>query len=344
MTSCIAATLFGPEDLRIVESELPPLAPDMVRLSFGAAGICGSDMHYFRHARTGDFIVRSPLVLGHEIAGTVIETGGGVKEIAVGTRVAVNPSRWCGACGPCKAGRPNLCENIYFMGSASKTPHMAGGFASVFDATPAQCVPIPEHVPFRAAALAEPLAVALHAVARAGNVAGRRALVIGAGPIGLLALLAARAAGASSIDVADIASAPLIFSKRLGADAAHDISHAETANALTGYDVIWEASGAPAGLEQAIRSAKRGGSVVQIGNLPGGNIPVPANAVMAKELMLIGSFRFGEEFSTAVGMIARGEIDVLQIVSAERPLRDAPEALRLALDRSLSMKVILTAA
>ncbi len=168
MNSAFAATLFGPEDLRYVERDNGPLAPGMVRVEFGAAGICGSDMHYFRHARSGDFKMTSPLVLGHEIAGTIVEINAPTT-LKLGQRVAVNPSRWCGTCPACQAGRLNHCENIYFMGSASKTPHMQGGFSTRFDAVPAQCVPIPDHVSFRAAALAEPLAVCLHAVARGGD-------------------------------------------------------------------------------------------------------------------------------------------------------------------------------
>ena len=217
MTSmALAATLFGPEDLRMVERPLDPLASGMVRIRFGAGGICGSDMHYYRHARTGDFVVTSPLVLGHEIAGEVVEIAGSAPDVKVGDRVALNPSRWCGHCKPCRENRPNLCENIFFMGSASKTPHMQGGFASYFDAIPAQCVKIPDHVTYQAAALAEPLAVCLHAVARAGDVTGKRAVLFGAGPIGLLTMLAAQRAGIAETTVVDIAAAPLAFATAIG--------------------------------------------------------------------------------------------------------------------------------
>jgi L-idonate 5-dehydrogenase len=343
-TRTLAATLFGTEDLRMMESEMPSLGAEMVRIAFGAGGICGSDMHYFRHGRVGDFAVKSPLVLGHEIAGTVVALGSSVKALSVGMRVAVNPSRWCGTCRHCLNARPNLCENIYFMGSASKTPHMAGGFATHFDATPAQCVPIPDHVAFSAAALCEPLAVCLHAVARAGNVAGQRALVIGAGPIGMLTMLAAQAQGMSEVAVADIAAAPLEFASSIGASATFDLgANPEALAAVEPYDVVFEASGAPAGLNSAIRAARRGGTVVLIGSLPGGQIPAMANAVMAKEIDLLGSFRFSEEFYTAVEMIASGKIDVSCLISAERPLADAPDAIRLALDRTQSMKVVLVA-
>lgn len=347
MTSAFAATLFGPEDLRIVETDMAPLAQGMIRIRFGAGGICGSDMHYFRHARTGDFVVRDPLILGHEVAGEVVAVNALGSDIEPGDRVAVNPSRFCGTCPRCREGRPNLCENIYFMGSASKYPHMQGGFASLFDVVPAQCVKLPGHMAMEAACLAEPLAVCLHAVARAGNLMGRRAVVFGAGPIGLLTLAAARLAGIAEAAMVDIAAAPLAFASTFGAD--HVIDIAKGSEALTyiaekrSFDVAFEASGTAAGLASAIGAVRRGGTVVQIGNLPGGSIPVPANAVMAKEIDLRGSFRFGAEYAEAVRLIADGRVDVLSLVTARVPLEEAPDGLRLALDRSQSMKVVLTA-
>ncbi|MRG54268.1 alcohol dehydrogenase catalytic domain-containing protein [Phyllobacterium sp. SYP-B3895] len=343
----IAATLFGAEDLRVVDIDLGELAPNMVRVKFGAGGICGSDMHYYRHARTGDFIVTSPLVLGHEIAGEVIAVGSGVTSVAVGDHVAVNPSRWCEKCVYCHEGRPNLCENIYFMGSASKTPHMQGGFASVFDATAAQCVKVPADLPFEAAALAEPLAVCLHAVRRAGHVKGFSTIVFGAGPIGLLTMLALKHAEAGSVTMVDVAAAPLKFAEELGADQIVDLSKGEEQLAAlakaTPFDIALEISGTAAGLASAIRTVRRGGTVVQVGNLAGGTIPVPANAVMAKELDLVGTFRFGEEFFEAVELIVEGKIEVLRLVTAQYPLSGAPEAFLTALDRSRSVKVVLTA-
>lgn len=343
--TALAATLFGPEDLRVVDRPLGELEQGMVRVQFGAGGVCGSDMHYFRHARTGDFVVTSPLVLGHEIAGRIVAINATAPGLSVGDRIAVNPSRWCGTCRNCTQGRLNLCENIYFMGSASKTPHMQGGFSSYFDAVPDQCVRIPDHVPYKAAALAEPLAVCLHAVARAGEINGKRGLVLGAGPIGLLTMFAGKRAGLKTIAVADIAAAPLAFADRLGADAVTNVSTAPEAfskiAAADQFDVVFEATGSAAGLASAIMAVRRGGTVVQIGNLPGGSIPIPANAIMAKELDFFGTLRFSREFDTAVELISTGVIDVTSIITAECPLPDAPAALRLALDRSQSMKVML---
>lgn len=207
---------------------------------------------------------------------------------------------------------------------------------------------IPDHVSYQAAALSEPLAVCLHAVARAGNIQGRSVVLFGAGPIGLLTMLAARRAGASEVTMVDIAAAPLAFASRLGADHVVDIAGGDAGlvaqAAARPFDVAFEVSGTGAGLAGAIGVVRRGGVVVQIGNLPGGQIAVPANAVMAKEIDLRGSFRFGSEFMAAVELISEGSIDVLALITAERPLAVAPDAMRLALDRTQSVKVVLTAA
>ena len=318
----------------------------MVRVRFGAGGICGSDLHYFRHARTGDFVVTSPLVLGHEVAGEIVEINGLATGVSVGDHVAINPSRFCGHCPRCAEGRANLCENIYFMGSASKTPHMQGGFASLFDVVPEQCVKVPRHVAYQASALAEPLAVSLHAVARAGEIRHRSIILFGAGPIGLLTMLVARLNGCSEITLVDIAEAPLVFARELGADRTIDLSAGDselrTIASERPIDVAFEVSGTVAGLANAIGSVRRGGTVVQVGNLPGGLMPVPGNAVMAKEIDLKGTFRFGNEFRKAVDLIVDGQIDVRKLVSAERPLSSAEAAFRLAADRSQSVKVVLT--
>jgi L-idonate 5-dehydrogenase len=207
---------------------------------------------------------------------------------------------------------------------------------------------VPKDLPYAAAALAEPLAVCLHAVARAGGISGKKAVLFGAGPIGLLTMLAAKLAGAAEVAVVDVAAAPLAFASRLGADHVVDISGGEerlkALAAERAFDVAVEISGTAAGLASAIASVRRGGTIVQVGNLAGGQIPVPANAIMAKELDLKGTFRFGEEFYEAVRLIVSGKVDVLQLVTAERPLAGAPDAFRLALDRSRSVKVVLTAA
>jgi L-idonate 5-dehydrogenase len=345
-----AVVLHGARDLRVEERAAEPLASGRVRVRFGAGGICGSDLHYFHHGKTGNFVVTEPLILGHEIAGEVVEiagpaVAGGLK---VGDRVAVNPARFCGTCGPCREGRPNLCEAIVFMGSASRTPHMQGGFAETILVDPVQCHPVPEHVSVSHAALAEPLAVCLHAAHRAGPLQGRTIAIFGAGPIGLLLLLVCRWSGAGPVAVADMAEAPLRHAGRLGAARVVDVSIAPDPGALAsspggegGPDVVFEASGSPAALASAIGVVRRGGTVVQVGNLPAGPLPIPANAIMSKELDVKGSFRFGDEFGRAVQLIVGGEIDVSALITAELPLAEANEAFALAGDRARSIKVML---
>jgi L-idonate 5-dehydrogenase len=312
----------------------------MVRVRFAAGGICGSDLHYFGHGRTGSFVVTEPLVLGHEIAGEVAEVSDGVEGLKHGTRVAVNPARFCGHCSACAGGRPNLCENLFFMGSASRTPHMQGGFRDLIDVAPSQCVPVPDSLPIGHAALAEPLAVCLHAAARAGDLKGRRVAITGAGPIGLLLLLVARDQGAAATVVTDLAKGALDHAERLGASAVLDASDPD-ALASQAPDVVFEASGAPSALAAAIRVVRRGGTVVQVGNLPAGDLPAPLNLVMAKEVDLRGSLRFGHEFAEAVALIVQGRIDVGALVTSELPLDEAPAAFALAADRSRSVKVLL---
>lgn len=342
-----AATLFGAEDLRVVERPLAPLAAGAVRVKLRAGGICGSDLHYFRHGRTGDFVLREPLVLGHELAGEIVEIGGSVSGLTVGQHVAVNPSRRCGTCPRCREGRSNLCEAIFFMGSASKNPHMQGGFSSYFDTTAAQCIAVPATVPMSWVAMAEPLAVCLHAVARAGDLKDRNIAIFGGGPIGLLTLLAARFAGIAQATMIDIAARPLELARSLGATQTFNI--ADNAQALvvaaaaSPFDIVFEVTGAPPALELAIHTVRRGGTLIQVGNLPGGDIALPANAIMTKELDYRGTMRFHDEFDKAVDLIVSGAIDVGRVITGSRPLDEAPEAFRLALDRSRSIKVVLEA-
>ena len=343
-----SVVLHAARDLRVEDRAAPPpLSQDRVRVGFRSGGICGSDLHYFMHGRTGDFVVTEPLTLGHEVAGEIVEIAGEAPGLQVGDRVAVNPSRPCGVCPRCREGRENICENVFFMGSASRTPHMQGGFADLVDVHPSQCFVVPPEVPFEHAALAEPLAVCLHAAARGGELAGRRVLVTGAGPIGLLIVLACRWHGAGGVTVTDVAEAPLKRAAELGPERVVNVTDPQAlpreVEQQGAFDVAYEASGNPAGLASAIEAVRRGAVVVQVGNLPGGLVPVPANRIMAREIDLRGSMRFGREFEQAVGLIVRGEIDLDPLITARLPLDRAPEAFELASDRSRSLKVVLTA-
>ena len=340
-----AMVLHGVRDIRVEDLPDPPLAADEVRVRFTAGGICGSDIHYYLDGASGDFRLAEPLVLGHEIAGTVAETGADVDRVQAGDRVALYPARTCGICPACLAGRENLCPETFFFGSASRRPHMQGGFRRMIRVRQDQCYAQPPDLDPVRSAFAEPLAVCLHAVARAGEpVARGRVLVIGAGPIGQLLVLAARQAGAAFVAVSDLLAEPLAMASRLGADLTLDAADGPALDRLSadGIDVVLEASGAPAGAAAALHLVRRGGTVVQVGNLPGGDTALPAYRLGRKEIDWKGSMRFTRAaFERSVDAIVTGRIDVSPLLSHRIPLDRAGDAIELAADRRRAMKVVL---
>ena len=213
-----AVVIHAAKDLRIEEREAEAVGPGEVEVAIEAGGICGSDLHYFNHGGFGTVRLREPMILGHEVAGRIVALGAGVEDLAVGDRVAVSPSRPCGGCDYCLAGLPNHCLDMRFYGSAMPFPHIQVAFRQRLVATASQCHKVADGVPIGEAALAEPFAVALHAIARAGSLLDRRVLVSGCGPIGALTIIAARAHGAREIVATDVAGAMLDFAARVGAD------------------------------------------------------------------------------------------------------------------------------
>lgn len=231
-----------------------------------------------------------------------------------------------------------------FWGSAMRMPHVQGGFRRRMVVAATQCVTVGEAVSIGEAAMSEPLAVALHAVAQAGNVAGRRVLITGFGPIGAVVLLALRHAGAAEIAVTDIVPEPLALARRLGAAAAYDVTADPDAlgpeqRDKGRFDLAFECSGNPRALAQAIACVRPRGTIVEVG--VGGAFDVPMNTVVAKELHLVGTFRFHAEFAEAARLIASRAIDVRPLITATRPLDDAAAAFALAADRRRAMKVQL---
>jgi L-idonate 5-dehydrogenase len=344
----IACVIHGAKSLKIEQRPTPSPGEGEVLVRFGAGGICGSDLHYYHEGRVGDFVLREPLVLGHEVAGEVAEVGENVSRIRVGQRVAVNPTRACLRCEYCLSGKSNLCRNVRFFGSAARFPHVQGGFAELFIASEPQCVPIPESLSYRAAACAEPLAVTLHAVARAGSLLGRRVLVTGGGPIGVLVVAAARLAGAAQIVVTDLFDEPLRIAEQMGATQSINVkassSDLEVFNRAGGwFDIALESSGNARGLENCIDATRPGGRIVQVGLLPHGNAGTPINRVTTKELEIVGTFRFHEEFRWAVDALSTGKIDVEPILSEAFQFLEATTAFELASNRQKAMKVSLVA-
>lgn len=341
-----ALLIHAAKDLRLTDVAPRPLGSREVRISVRAGGICGSDLSYYFKGRVGDFALQEPLILGHEVAGTIAEVGEDVDGLAIGDAVAIDPSRPCLACPDCLAGRSNLCRNMLFYGSAARMPHVQGAFSDFVIARADQCHRIPESMSFATAAMAEPLAVALHAVKRAGDIMGRRVVIAGAGPIGLLVALAAKQAGAAEISVFDIAEPPLRKAEEIGANAVYKVGGSDDplkpfeANKGT-FDIAFEATGAVPALASLLRITRPGGRVVQIGMLPPGEVAVAANLLMAQEIDYLGSFRFHEEYKMAVDFLTSGRIDVDPLITGTYGLDEADAAFEAAADRNRSIKVQL---
>ena len=335
-----AVVIHAAKDLRIEERAVgrPGAGEVLIRIAVG--GVCGSDLHYYNHGGFGTVRLREPMILGHEVAGHVVEVGAEVEGLAEGDLVAVSPSRPCGDCRFCAEGLRNHCLNMRFYGSAMPFPHVQGAFRELLVAEARQCVRA-EGLSAGEAAMAEPLAVCLHATRRAGEMLGKRVLVTGCGPIGTLAILSARCAGAAEIVATDLAANALDHAARVGADRVIDM--AATPDALSAYaadkghfDVLYECSGAAAALSGGIAALRPRGVALQLGL--GGDMSVPMMQVTAKEIDLRGSFRFHEEFATAVELMRKGRIDVKPLITHTLPLAESEQAFRIAADRSQAMK------
>ena len=338
-------TIHSARDLRIEEADAGDPGEGQVRVAMAAGGICGSDLHYYNHGGFGPVRLREPMVLGHEVSGHVEAVGPGISRVKVGDLIAINPSRPCGNCDYCNKGHFNHCLNMRFYGSAMPFPHIQGAFRQQLLVDEAQCEIVGPGVSPGEAAMAEPFSVCLHAVKQAGEVAGARVLITGCGPIGALCILAAGQAGAGEIVVCDLTDQALEFAARLGADRTVDVSGGADAlaqySADKGYlDICIDASGSEQALQSALALVRPRGTIVQLGL--GGDMSLPMNMVVAKELQLVGSFRFHEEFSRAVKLISSGDVDVSPLISATLPLANAVEAFDLANDRSRAMKVQLS--
>lgn len=338
-----AVVLHSAGDLRIEDRARPGDQAEGVRVRIEAGGICGSDLHYFQHGGFGTIRVREPIVLGHEVAGVVLSAPEGV-DLVPGDRVAVSPSRPCNSCDYCRANLKNHCENMRFYGSAMLMPHVQGAFCDEIVARADQCFRMAPDVPSAIAAFAEPLSVVLHARNRAGNLEGKRVLITGCGPIGALTLLAARDAGAAEIVVTDVISSVLHLAEKLGASEAINVAdRPDFSNGFSKgkghFDVMFEASGNEAALRAGMTTLKPRGVLVQLGL--GGDVAIPQNVIVAKELEIRGSFRFHEEFGAAVEALNTGRIDVAPLYSGSYPVSDAVEAFHQAANRTKSMKVQL---
>jgi len=331
--------IHAARDLRIEDQPAQRPAAGEVQIKLATGGICGSDLHYFNHGGFGAIRLREPMILGHEVSGHITELGEGVTGFKLGQLVAVSPSRPCHDCQYCRAAMYNHGLNMRFYGSAMPFPHIQGAFREVLVADAAQCAPA-DGLTAGEAAMAEPLAVCLHAVGRSGPLLGKSVLVTGCGPIGVLCILAARRAGADLIVATDLGEFTLGMARRAGADITVNMGEGSDLSAYTGgkghFEVLFECSGAAPALTAAIPALRPGASIIQLGL--GGDMTLPVQAMTVKELILKGSFRFHEEFFTGVSLMQKGLIDVKPFITQTFPLDRAVEAFETAGDRSRAMK------
>jgi len=293
-----AIVIHEAEDLRIEERDAPLPQPNEIQVQISKGGVCGSDLHYYNHGGFGPVRLKEPMILGHEVAGYVKAMGSEVKDFSEGDLVAVSPSRPCFSCRYCKEGHHNQCLNMRFYGSAMPMPHIQGAFREVLNASAVQCVKA-TGLSAAEAAMAEPFAVVLHATRTAGELLGKRVLITGCGPIGVLSIIAARRAGAVEIVATDLSD-----------------------NALQ--------------LSSGITALRPGGVIMQLGL--SGDMSLPMMAITAKELQLRGSFRFHTEFAMAIQLMQQGLVDLKPLVTHSIPLDRAEEAFLIANDRNLAMK------
>ncbi len=338
----LCLVIHAPSDLRLDEQDTGEIGPGQVLVRIGMGGICGSDLHYFRHGGFGAVRIKEPMVLGHEVAGTVAAVATGVTSVTIGDRVAVNPSRPCGSCPYCLEGLPNHCIDMRFYGSAMRTPHIHGAFRTLLPCDATQCVTVADGVPLSLAALAEPFSVGLHAVSRAGALTGKRVLVSGCGPIGALVIAAARLHSPAEIVATDVVDEPLAVALALGASLAINVASDREwvrryAAGKGTFDVMFECSGNERALRDGLEVMRPRGVVVQLGL--GGDVSVPQNMIVTKELSIRGSFRFHAEFAEAVGLINEGRVDLAPLITHSFPMTQAREAFELAGDRTKAMKV-----
>jgi len=339
-----AIVCHAPLDLRFDSQAVEPLGPQQLRVRVAFGGICGSDLHYFQHGGFGSVRIKEPMVLGHEVSGIVNEVGTGVTGYWRGQRIAVSPSRPCGLCTYCQLGQHNHCLEMRFYGSAMRFPHVQGAFRELLVIDASQAHRVANDLPLTEAALAEPLSVGLHAIARAGSVFGKRVLVTGCGPIGALLIAGLRRAGAAEIVAVDIAALPLACAVKMGADKAIDLVKqpdglAPYAAGKGYFDVMFEASGNERALLAGLDVMAPRGVIVAIGL--GGHMSIPMNTLVAKEIDLRGTFRFHSEFAVALGFLNQRLIDGRPVISDILSFDKATEAFALAGDKGRAMKVQL---
>jgi len=326
-----AAVMTGIDALEIQERELAELAPRDVVVRVEAVGVCGSDTSYLTHGRIGGWVVDGPIVLGHEVAGVVERVGTAVTGVTVGDRVAIEPGTPCRDCRDCIEGRYHLCPELRFLA----TPPYDGALAEALVMDERNLFPIPDSMTFEEGALLEPLSVGIWACRRANLQPGDRVLVVGAGPVGVLAAQVARALGASDVTVVDVSDFRLDVAASLGF-ATERSGEGERRD----FDVLLECSGAPGALAAGLERLRTGGRAAMVG-MPKDAVTLPLSELNVKELTVSLVNRYAHSWPTAIALVADGRVDVASLVTHRYPLEETQDALLTAKRIPDSMKSVV---
>ena len=339
-----AAVLHAANDLRVEEVPVPSIGPEDALVRVRACGICASDVHYFVHGRIGQYVVEEPMIVGHELAGDVVAVGPDVRGLAVGTRVALEPGVTCGRCQMCKSGRYNLCPDVSFFA----TPPVQGAMSEYAVIRADFAHPLPDHVSYEQGALCEPISVGIHCCDLTGVKAGDSVVILGAGPIGLTAILAARQRGAGLVIISDVYPARLEVARRLGAVAV-DVRTEDLAavvrerTAGVGAEALFDTSGIRAVTEAAPELVRKGGAIAVVGLPADDAITYRMLTVVHKELSIHGVFRYANTYPAAVALVASGQYPVEAVVTDHYPIDEALAAFDTALNaKDRAIKVMVT--
>ncbi|WP_205054074.1 NAD(P)-dependent alcohol dehydrogenase [Arthrobacter luteolus] len=334
-TQMRASVLRRAGEIVVEPRPVPSPAADEVLVRVGAVGICGSDVHYFKEGRIGDFVVESPLVLGHEAGGTIVAVGSDVAESRLGERVSIEPQRPSPTSRQTLAGAYNLCPHMEFYA----TPPIDGAFAEYVTIQSHFAFRIPDGVSDDAAALMEPLSVGIAAARKAGITAGTRVLVTGAGPIGIIALQVARAFGATEVIVSDVDPDRRAQALKFGADRVLDAIADDAELRTLGVDALLECSGATPAVLAGLEALAPAGTAVLVG-MGADQIAFPVPLIQNRELVVTGIFRYANTWPTAIDLVSTGRVDLDSLVTGSYGLDDVEEALRVS-TASTSLKTMI---
>jgi L-idonate 5-dehydrogenase len=329
-------TINGKLDMELMEVPTPEPVAGQVRIKVAYVGVCGSDLHYYFEGANGAFVVKEPLVPGHELSGTIDLDPSG--EFTPGTPVTVHPARF-GKSQPGIEDRPHLWPEGSYLGSASTWPHTQGSASDYLIVEKNMVRVLPAVLSLKDAALAEPLAVGLHAITIAGDLTGKRVLVSGSGPIGLLLAAAVKVKGAAEIITTDLMPGPLERARALGATGTIQIGKDSLPENY--FDLAFECSGSARAISSTITAVRRAGTIVQVGMLPAGDQPIAIAPLVVKEITLKGAFRFNDEIDEAISILATHPW-ISSAITHTFAAKDSVEAFNVAKDSANSGKVLIS--